>query len=135
MASKHILIIDDDAQIRRLYGGKLAASGYEVIYAADGDEGREVARRMQPDLVLLDIHMSGNDGYVIARRLHNEPLTKDIPIVFLTNEDLTPEAVKAVKELGVTEYIHKSVTPGELAKRVKEILKTLTKKKPSQRRS
>jgi len=49
---KHILIIDDDATTRRLFGSLLGSAGYEVIYAENGDLGREMARRFHPDLVL-----------------------------------------------------------------------------------
>lgn len=119
---QHILIIDDDDMLRRLFGGKLALSGFEVLYSDNGDDGREIARRFQPDLILLDIRMSGNDGYVIARRLKGEPQTAKIPVIFLTNEDLSIEAVKAIKELGVSEYIHKSIDLNEFVEKVKKIL-------------
>lgn len=119
---KLILIIDDDAAMRRLFGGKLATAGFEVIYSSDGDEGREFARRFKPDLILLDIRMPGTDGYTIARRLHDEPQTSNIPVVFLTNEDMTPEAEKAVKEVYVTDYIHKSIDLNEFVKRVEGLL-------------
>lgn len=121
-SGKHILIIDDDEMLRRLFGGKLALSGFEVLYSDNGDDGREMARRFQPDLILLDIRMSGNDGYVIAGRLKEEPQTAKIPVVFLTNEDLSIEAVKAIKELGVSEYIHKSIDLNEFVEKVKKIL-------------
>lgn len=118
---KHILIIDDDPLIRRLFGGKLASAGFEILYASNGDEGRETARRLHPDLILLDIRMPGNDGYVIARRLREERETKDIPVVFLTNEDLSKEAEKAAKEAFISEYIHKSIDLNEFVDRIKKI--------------
>jgi len=125
---KHILIIDDDEMIRRLFGGKLAMCGFEVLYAADGNEGRETARRFAPDLILLDIRMPNTDGFVIARRLREEPQTADIPVVFLTNEDFSKEAEKAVKELWVMDYIHKSIDLNELVKRIKKVLEEHKKK-------
>ena len=135
MPSKpHILIIDDDAAIRRLFGGKLATAGFEIIYAGDGNEGREIARRMQPDLILLDIRMPDPDGYVVARRLKGEPHTAHIPIVFLTNEDLTLEGEKAVKEMWVIDYIHKSIDLNEFVKRIKKILQTQKTKKKKEKK-
>lgn len=118
----HILIIDDDPLIRRLFGGKIASVGFEVLYAADGSTGREMARRFRPDLILLDIRMSETDGYVIAQRLKSESRTKDIPIVFLTNQDFSIEAEKAVKERWVVDYIHKSINLNEFIKRIKKII-------------
>jgi len=130
MASKkHILIIDDDALIRRLFGGKLASAGFEVLYSRDGDEGREIARRLQPDLILLDIRMPGSDGYAVAQRLKEEPKTSSIPIIFLTNEDFSAEAEKAVKELWVADYIHKSIDLKELVKRIKKVLASSKRRK------
>jgi len=128
-SKKHILIIDDDALIRRLFGGKLASAGFEVLYAQDGDEGREVARRLQPDLILLDIRMPGTDGYVVARRLREEPRTSNIPVIFLTNEDLSVEAEKAITELWVAGYMHKSIDLTELVERIKKILASTNKRK------
>lgn len=118
----NILIIDDNESIRRLYGAKLAGAGFDVLYSSNGDDGREVARRMRPDLILLDIRMPGTDGYTIAKRLSSEPQTKNIPVVFLTNEDLTLEAESAVKGRWVVDYIHKSIDLGDFVKKIKEIL-------------
>lgn len=127
--SKHILIIDDDPALRRLFGAKLATAGFEVIYAPNGNEGREMARRFPIDLILLDINMPEPDGYKVAERLREEPRTKNIPIVFLTNQDLTPEAEKAVKECWVTDYLHKSMDLNEFVKKIEEIFKSLEKEK------
>ena len=116
-------MIDDDPAIQRLFGAKFAHEGFEVMYAHDGHEGREMARRFQPDIVLLDIRMPGADGFTIARLLHTEPQTEHIPIVFLTNEDFKPEAEKWAKELWVSDYLHKSMDLDEIVKRVKKVLK------------
>jgi CheY-like chemotaxis protein len=125
----HILIIDDDEQMRKLFGSLLGRAGYEVLYAKDGDEGRETARRFHPDLILLDIHMPGPDGYKTANSIKNEPSspTADIPIVFLTNEDLPIETLNWMKEFGVTDYIHKGVSNEEFIERVKKVLSTVQK--------
>ena len=118
----HILIIDDDLDMSRLFGGKLTKEGFEVMYASEGNEGRELARRFQPDLILLDFRLPGEDGLTIAQRMKEEKITHQIPIVLLTNEDLTREAEKAIKELWVVEYIHKSIPIEELAPRLKKII-------------
>ena len=121
----HILIIDDDPDVSRLFGGKLTSEGFEIMYAPDGNEGRELARRFQPDLILLDIRLPGDDGMSIAERLKNEKQTAHIPIIFVTNEDLTEEAKKAVKELWVIDYIHKSIDLHEFVRRVKADFETV----------
>ena len=118
----HILMIDDDPDISRLFGGKLAASGFEIMYASNGIEGRELARRFQPDLILLDIRLPGTDGTEVAERLKGERQTVHIPIIFLSNEDLTGEAQKAAKELWAIDYIHKSIDLNEFVRRVTDDL-------------
>ena len=125
----HILIIDDDEVMRRLFGSLLGNAGYEVIYAENGDQGREMARRLHPDLILLDINMPGPDGYKTAESIKNEPSSPaaDIPIVFLTNADLPLESLNWMKEFGVSDYIHKGVSNEEFVSRVKKILETAKK--------
>jgi CheY-like chemotaxis protein len=130
LATKHILIIDDDSTTRRLFGGLLARAGYEVLYAKNGEEGREVARRLHPNLILMDMNMpGGEDGMKTADRIKNElgSPTADIPIVLLTNNDLPLEMLKWMKEFGVTEYIQKGIGNEEFIERVKNILDTLQK--------
>jgi CheY-like chemotaxis protein len=128
--AKHILIIDDDPTSRRLFGSLLGSAGYEVIYAGNGDLGREMARRFHPDLVLLDINMPGSDGIKTADLIRNEPGSPaaDVPIAFLTNADLSLEAQTWMKEVGVTEYIQKGVSNEEFIERVKKILETAENK-------
>jgi len=124
----HILLIDDDPLFSRLIGGKLAAAGFEMLYAQEGNEGREIARRMQPDLILLDLRLPKEDGFANFRRLRTEPQTRNIPVVVLTNQDLSGEAEKAVKELGVADYIHKSIDPNLFIERIKKIITSSEKK-------
>ena len=118
----NILIVDDEEDMRRIFGAKLAAEGYGVLYAEDGNQGREMARRFRPNLILLDVTMPVMDGFETATRLKSEPETKDIPIIFLTNADLSIEAQKASKELGISDYIHKSIDLDEFIAHVKKIV-------------
>lgn len=118
---KVILLIDDEPVIRRLFGGRLAQLGYELIYGADGNEGRELARRLKPDLILLDLNMPVMNGIEAARRMKSEDETKDIPIVILSNEDLSIESQKTLKELGARDYAHKSEEFQKLASLIEKI--------------
>ena len=122
--AKHILIIDDDATTRRLFGSLLGSAGYEVIYAENGDLGREMARRFHPNLILLDVNMPGTDGLKTADLIRNEPGSPaaDISIAFLTNSDLSLEAQVYMKDIGVTNYIQKGVSNEEFIARVEKIL-------------
>jgi len=129
--TRHILIIDNDPISRRLFGSLLARAGYEVLYAGDGNEGRETARRIHPNLILLDIHMpGGDDGFKTANRIKNEPSSPaaDIPIVFLSNDDLPIEAQKWMEEFGVSDYIQKGINNNEFVQKVKKIFEAIDNK-------
>lgn len=118
----HILIIDDDEVMRRLYGSLLAKGGYEVLYAPDAIQGRELARRFQPDLILMDINMPVEDGIKASGRLKEESATAHIPIVLLTNADLSIEAEKWMKEIAIEDYIQKGVSNDEFIERINKII-------------
>ena len=118
----HILLVDDDEIIRRIFGFELANAGFEVIYAEDGNQGREMARRFQPNLILMDIHMPVMDGLKASSLMKSEKETKAIPIVLLTNSDLSIEAQKAVKELGINDVLHKGIDIKEFINTVKNII-------------
>ncbi len=118
----HILMIDDDPEMRRLFGGWLTILGYEIIYASDGNEGRETARRLQPDLILMDERMPVMDGIESATRMKSEDPTKNIPIILFTNEDFSLEAEKMVKDIGIDAYVHKSSDFSVIKKIIKDIL-------------
>ena len=79
-----VLVIDDDPVMVRLASNLLKNDGYEVIQAYNGKEGLRKAQEEKPHLVLLDVLMPGIDGKEVARRLRADPLTADIPIVFMT---------------------------------------------------
>lgn len=118
----HVLIIDDDEVMRRLYGSLLAKAGYEIIYSPDSIQGRELARRFQPDLILMDMNMPVEDGLTASNRLKEEKETASIPIVLLTNDDLSIEAEKWMKEISIDDYIQKGVSNEEFIKRIKNIV-------------
>ncbi|MBI4457713.1 response regulator [Candidatus Uhrbacteria bacterium] len=119
----HILMVDDDPDIRRIFGGYMAEMGLEIYYAHDGNRGREAARRLKPDLILMDVAMPVMDGMEAALRLKTEDVTKDIPIVMLTNFDLSIEAQQRLREFGVNTYLHKSVSMDEFRQTLKKHLK------------
>lgn len=120
---KHILIIDDDPAMRRLFGGRLANKGFEILYAKDGAEGREMARRMQPDIILLDLQMPVMDGMEAGKRMKEEQLTKNIPIILLTNGDLPTEGEQWIKDFGIEQYVQKGVDFEILLEHIQRLLK------------
>ena len=120
-----ILLVDDEPEILRIFGGKLTEAGFEVLYAHDGSEGREIARRIKLDLILLDFRMPIMDGMETLGRLKSEEITKDIPVIMLTSEDLSMEAETAIiNDLGAESYIHKGESLDVLVESINKALES-----------
>src|SRR5512135_479722 len=81
---KKILVIDDEADIREIVRTYLIDDGFDVIEAANGQDGILIAQKEHPDLILLDIMMPGINGFEVAKHLKDDPNTSDIPIVILS---------------------------------------------------
>ena len=116
-----VLVIDDEAPIRLLCRVNLQAAGMEVVEAPDGSAGLELARNGQPDVILLDVMMPGLDGWKVAEELLDDPLTDEIPIVFLTARAELRDRARGI-DLGGVEYVTKPFNPLELAPLVRELL-------------
>jgi CheY-like chemotaxis protein len=123
--SKVLLLIEDDPLMLRMYRKIFKLEGYQVELAAGGQEGLDKAKSDKPTLVLLDIMMPKMDGFEVLGKLKEDPETKDIPVVVLTNLAGTQDAKKAM-EMGALKYIIKSEQdPKEVATLVKEVLENL----------
>lgn len=119
MAGKRILIADDDPHIRRLISELLAAEGYQLLAAEDGEEALRVCREEHPDLIILDIIMPKVDGMEVCRRLRSETAA---PILFLTAKDDITDLVSGLA-IGGDDYITKPFKGAELVARVKAALR------------
>lgn len=119
----HLLLVDDDPVMLQLFGGQFARKGFEVLNAHSGAEGWEMARRFKPEIIVLDYRMDKMDGMETAGHLKDGAETKGIPIIMLTNEDFSPEGIRAIKEVGVSEYIHKGLPFEQIMVKVKAFLK------------
>jgi diguanylate cyclase (GGDEF)-like protein len=122
MASK-ILVIDDSPDIHTLVKVRLGKEQVVIRCASDGAAGLAMAREFAPDLILLDIDMPGRDGFDVCTDLKRDPLTRDIPIIFLSAATSTKDKVRGL-ELGATDYITKPFDPAELQARVRASLRT-----------
>ena len=116
-----ILIAEDSSTVRRLVAARLSADGYEVIEAADGEEALALARRDRPDLLILDKVMPKLDGFEVVRAMREDPGTRSVPIVMLT-ERTSEDDVLGGLQLGVEEYMPKPFSPHELSARVRRTL-------------
>ena len=84
VSPKTILIVDDQAVVRKVIAGRLGKSGYRVLMAPGGRDGLAMARREHPDLVILDLMMPDMEGGEVAQELHDDEATREIPVIFLT---------------------------------------------------
>jgi DNA-binding response OmpR family regulator len=116
-----VLVIDDEAPIRLLCRVNLEAEGMGVSEAGDGPGGLRLARAQRPDVILLDVMMPGLDGWRVAEMLLDDPITRDIPIVFLTARADVRDRARGI-DLGGLEYITKPFNPVELAALVRRVL-------------
>jgi DNA-binding response OmpR family regulator len=116
-----VLVVDDERSIRLLCRVNLQASGIEVLEADDGEAGLELARREQPDLILLDVMMPGLDGWSVARRLAADESTKDIPVIFLTAR-AEPADRRLGEQLGGVGYVVKPFDPVGIGDLVDDVL-------------
>ncbi|MEA3547648.1 MAG: SpoIIE family protein phosphatase [Thermodesulfobacteriota bacterium] len=117
-----ILIIDDTPVNLKLLEMTLQREGYKVLSATNGPEGRWLAVEESPQLILLDIHMPGEDGFETITRLKENQQTTSIPVLFLTASDETESKIKGF-DLGAVDYIVKPFQPMEVLARVRLHLK------------
>lgn len=117
-----ILVVDDDEAINELIKINLELFGYDVITAQDGIQGYTLAKQEQPDLLVLDVMMPDVDGYTVAKRVRENPTTKDIPILMLTAMGQLEDKVKGF-DIGVDDYLVKPFEMEELKVRVRALLK------------
>ncbi|MEL6349744.1 MAG: response regulator [Myxococcota bacterium] len=123
-----ILIIDDNTANLKVATMHLSNYTYVVLTARDGESGLRRARHAMPDLILLDIQMPGIDGYETCRRLKADPVTADIPIIYMTARAQVDDKLRAF-ELGGVDYITKPFEASELIARVQNHLQIVHQKR------
>ena len=115
MGAKRILIVDDEDDIREVAQVSLELVGqYDVMTASNGRAGIVSARTQRPDAILLDVMMPGLDGPATLAELKADPLTRDIPVVFLTAKTQAAERTR-LSELGAAGILVKPFDPLKLA--------------------
>ena len=119
---QRILIVEDEVDIADLIKFNLQRAGYEVHLAHDGISGTEVALRVRPDLLVLDLMLPGRDGYSVFREVRRDARTSHIPVIILTAKAQTEDRIHGL-EVGADDYLTKPFSPKELVLRVNAILK------------
>ncbi len=114
-----ILAVDDEPGILRLLKIELAAQGFRVVTAADGEEALRIAEEQRPDILLLDIMMPAMTGYEVMRKVREQ---SPAPIILVTARDSDSDKVRGL-ELGADDYLVKPFSPDELAARIRAVLR------------
>lgn len=122
--TEKVLIVDDEASIRRILETRFKMLGYDTATASDGEEALDVFNKFSPDIIILDIMMPKMDGYGVTKEVRKQA---DTPIIILTALGDVAERITGL-ELGADDYVVKPFSPKELEARVKCILRRTTSK-------
>ncbi len=115
----HILIVDDDAEIRGLLGEYLRKNGYKTSVAAEGKAMWAALARGKVDLIVLDLMLPGDDGLTLCRKLRGDT---DTPVIMLTARGEETDRIVGL-EMGADDYLAKPFSPRELLARIKSVLR------------
>ncbi|MCB2106709.1 MAG: response regulator [Rhodobacteraceae bacterium] len=118
-AKPHVLIVDDDQEIRTLLSRFLSKHEFRVTTAKDGREMREALKDWKIDLIVLDLMMPGEDGLTLCRQVRND---SDVPIIMLTAMGEDVDRIIGL-EVGADDYMAKPFNPRELSARIKAVLR------------
>ena len=118
---ERILVVDDDLAVRELIEIILHQAGYDVLSVADGKSAVEIAQKEKPDLVLMDVRLPVMDGYQACMQITSDPVTKHIPVVFISARGQVEE-IRLGLSAGAVDYFVKPFSPELLKKRIQELL-------------
>lgn len=113
-----LLVVDDVPANLAMLTDAASAAGFRVLLAEDGERALRLAEKAQPDLILLDVLMPGLDGLETCRRLKTNPVTREIPVIFVTALGETVDKVAGL-EAGGVDYVTKPLQPAEVLARVR----------------
>jgi DNA-binding response OmpR family regulator len=121
MSERKVLIVDDDKDVVRGLSIRLKASGYRVVTAVDGISAVSVARKAEPDVIVLDIGLPGGDGFTVMERLESL-LPVAVPIIILTARDVSGNKERSLKA-GARAFLQKPVDNDVLLETIRSALK------------
>jgi DNA-binding response OmpR family regulator len=114
-----VLVVDDDEKICKIVAAYLKNGGYEVHAAKDGLEALDLAKKYQPDVILLDIMLPFVDGWRVCREIRK---ASDVPVIMLSACDEEADRIKGL-DIGADDYVAKPFSPLELLARIKAVLR------------
>lgn len=120
----HILVAEDERDIRELIAFTLQFAGHRITQAANGEEAVQLAPQIMPDLIMMDVRMPKMTGYEACRAMKQMDAIKHIPVVFLSAKGQDEEISTGI-DAGAIAYILKPFAPDELTKRISDILEQI----------
>ena len=121
-AKAKIIVVEDEADILDVIEYNLTREGYKVLGFRDGEQGLEAIRGEDPQLVLLDLMLPGMDGIEICKKVKEDPVTRDVPVIMITAKTEESDVVLGLG-VGADDYVSKPFSPKELVARVKAVLR------------
>ncbi|HXE51953.1 MAG TPA: response regulator [Tepidisphaeraceae bacterium] len=120
-----ILVVEDNDESRDALTRRLERRGFDVLHAADGRAGVDLARSEKPDLILMDLNMPEVDGWDATRRIKAEPQLKEVPVIALTAHAMIGDRERAL-EAGCTDYHAKPIEFPKLLAQIESVLQNRT---------
>ena len=117
-----VLIVDDEATIRRILETRLKLSGYQVDIAIDGEDAIEKFNTCHPDVVILDIMLPKIDGFAVCKEIRSY---SEVPVIILSAVTDVQDRIKGL-EMGADDYVTKPFSPNELEARIRAVLRRVT---------
>ena len=121
LTARTVLVVDDSPTETRILVNSLVKAGFRVETASNGEQGVEMARRLLPDLILMDVIMPVLNGFQATRILHRDEATAQIPVVIVTTKDQQTDRAWGLRQ-GAVDYLVKPVEPAELLARIRGLL-------------
>ncbi len=119
---KTVLLVEDERNLLKMYDRKFTLEGFRVLQAENGKQALEIVKTEKPAVILLDIIMPELDGFQVLERLENNPETKDIPVILLTNLNQETDIARGMN-LGAKDFLVKAnFEPDEVVEKVKRML-------------
>jgi CheY-like chemotaxis protein len=121
MKSYTVLVAEDDAALLDSIRIRLSSEGYRVLCAHDGYQAVAMAAHVQPDMLILDIHMPAGDGFSVQDRVRKMPELSSVPIVYVTGDD-SANTLEMAHRVGASWFLRKPFESSDLLRLVREAL-------------
>jgi len=120
MPVRKILVVDDSPTERYFLVDLLTKKGYTVVTAESGEEAIDKSKSEQPELILMDVVMPGQNGFQTTRAISKDPATQSIPIIICTSKNQETDRIWGLRQ-GARDYLVKPINPAELLKKIEAL--------------